>query len=175
METARIKITISDDAGEVFDVVTLEMLRIAFLDRRDSDVLGAPAVDRDGDQCSLIDVIHEAAAFAFTQEPEPRRDLEPAVPFNNPNPVHNDRRPDECGMFVAIRSGCWHVGYTTESGENVTQGFGISDITGMRMLFSMWNVRTVRTSSSLDFPFDGGALITAAEAHNELDRALAWS
>ena len=90
-----------------------------------------------------------------------------AQAFNNPAVHNRDRRPDASGMFVDVRNGCWHVTYRAMGGEQILGEYNPHDSIGLRHMFSMWNVRTVRTSSSVDS--------LPAELLEILDAALAWS
>lgn len=186
MQTANIKITISDESGEVLEQITMSLPRLSSLGRRDSDILGAPTFDADGAQAHIIDVIADAASTVHA-----RLDIErkrsagepvaeaPLLRINNPAARYNLRRPKEGSVFVSIRKRdgrpMWAIDYETESGEECTQFFSLSETLGMSHWFGSWQIRNVLTSSSLDFPRDAGAPLSADDAHRMLDAALAWS
>jgi hypothetical protein len=188
METATMQITISDAAGEVFEVITMEMPRLDQMSRTDADVVSAIASDQDGDQCSIIDVIHDAALWIHNRQELAARKAAgdpPASPqlrdrvINNPAARFNLCRPKAGSVFVTLRRngmgvGEWLITHETEGGEDRSQSFALQDVTGMQSYFSGWQIRTVRTSSTLDCPRDANVMIRAEDAHRILDLALAW-
>ena len=190
METATMKITITDEGGEVFEIITMEMPKLDQMNRSDADVVSAIASDSDGDQCSIIDVIHDAALWIHNRQelaarkaagnppasPQLRDRIEP---INNPAVRYNLCRPKVGSVFVTLRRngmgvGEWLITHETEGGEDRSQSFALQDVTGMQSYFSGWQIRAVQTSSTLDFPRDAGVMIRAEDAHRILDAALAW-